>query len=30
MKMYSQLQKEILLFFRTCIKWAYTKGDVNN
>jgi hypothetical protein len=27
--MYSKLQKEILLFFRTCIKWAYTKGDVN-
>ena len=27
--MYSQLQKEILLFYRTCMKWAYTKGDVN-
>lgn len=28
MRKYSQLQKEILFFYRACIKWSHTRGEV--
>jgi len=29
MRSYSQLQKDILFLYRGCIKWSYTRGEVN-
>jgi len=28
--LYSNLQKEILSFYKLTLKWAYTRGEVNH